>query len=464
MTSAGTTRYRLNSRAMGALSLLLVILPLILGGNRPMAWTLYALLLSLVAVWYFASMARHDIEPRISVSELPAAAVLLCLFCCYILLQTLPLAFLLPASLLFLPEGVPPSGTISISPEDTLLGLARWINIALTGYLSLQIAANSIRSARFLSILFWIAVAHAVFGLLLRYQFGDTILFTEKWAYAGFATGGFVNRNSFATFLAIGAVIGVVQLADMLRGQPRTRGSHGLLNLLNAREGLLLPFLGWLIILVAILATSSRMGLFASLVGMIVAAGLFHARRGQDVAARGSMVLALLLLVAGSTAMIYLYGGSLLERLETVEQSSQVRMQLYEQVWGMVMVRPWAGFGGGTFEYAYPLFHQAPVNFDLVWDRAHSSYLALWSEYGLVFGTIPMLLILVLLSLLVGIYRRSAKADAFIVAAIGATIAVALHSAVDFSLEMHAVTLFYTAVLAGGVGRAASIRRGLEAG
>ena len=90
MTSAGTTRYRLNSRAMGALSLLLVILPLILGGNRPMAWTLYALLLSVLAAWYFASMARHDIEPRIGVFELPVATVLLCLFCCYILLQALP--------------------------------------------------------------------------------------------------------------------------------------------------------------------------------------------------------------------------------------------------------------------------------------------------------------------------------------------------------------------------------------
>lgn len=461
MTAAGSQRHRLNSRAMWALGLLLVILPLILGGNRPMAWTLYALLLSLLAVGYFSTLLWNGIDPRIRVSDLRLPAALLFLFSFYIVLQTLPLAGLLPTSMLYLPEGVMPPETISVSPQDTLLALARWINITLVGYLALQIAANSIRAGRFLTILFWIAVAHAVYGLMLRYQFGDTILFTQKWAYHGFATGGFVNRNSFATFLAIGAVIGVVRLYDMFRERPRS-GSFGMFALLDVRQGLLLPLLGWLAILVALVATSSRMGLFAAFAGMVVTIGLFQARRTERTTGPYGTVAALLLLIAGATVITYLYGLNLIERFQTVEQSTAVRMQLYEQVWTMIMSRPWTGFGGGTFEYAYPLFHQSPVNFDLVWDRAHSSYLALWSEYGLVFGTLPMLLILYLLARIVAVYWKSSKADAFIIAAIGGTVAVAIHSTVDFSLEMHGVTLFYTALLAGAVGKSISIARGME--
>jgi O-antigen ligase len=462
MNSASTQRHKLNTHAMWALSLLLITLPLILGGNRPMAWTLYALLLSLLAVYYFSMLLWNGIDPRITVSDLKFPTALLVVFCGYIVLQTLPLASVLPASMLYLPEGVLPPETISISPQDTLLGFARWINIALTGYLALQIAANSIRAARFLRILFWIAAAHAIYGLLLRYQFGDTILFTQKWAYIGFATGGFVNRNSFATFLAIGAVIGIVRLYDIFRQRPNDNG-QGLFMLLNVREGLLLPLLGWLMILIAIVATSSRMGLFASFAGMAVAVGLFHARQSERTTGPLGTVAALGLLIAGATTIAYLYGTSLMERFQTVDQSTEVRMQLYDQIWGMVMARPWTGFGGGTFEYAYPLFHQSPVNFDLVWDRAHSSYLALWSEYGLLFGTLPMLLILYFFALLAGTYLKSTKADAFIIAAIGATVAVAIHSSVDFSLEMHGVTLFYVALLAGAVGKSVSIRRGMEA-
>jgi O-antigen ligase len=158
----------------------------------------------------------------------------------------------------------------------------------------------------------------------------------------------------------------------------------------------------------------------------------------------------------------YLYGLPLIDRFTSVDRASEVRLQLYEQVLRMIADRPWTGFGGGTFEYAYPLYHQLPVNLDLVWDRAHSSYLALWSEYGLVFGSLPMLAIVLLFATLLLAYWRGAKADAMIIAAMAGTVVVVLHSLVDFSLEMHGVTLLYCALLAGGVGRALSIRQAGE--
>lgn len=454
------SRTRLNTVVMWVLFVLLLTMPLLLGGNRPMAWALGSTLLSIVAIYYFASMLLGEHTPRIGLDEIRPPAVLATVFMAYIVAQILPIAGILPASLSALPAGLPPARTISISAGDTLLAFSRWINISLVVYFSIQIAANSLRAQRFLALLFWVTVVHAIYGLLLLFQFGDTILFTEKWAYKGFATGAFVNRNSFATFLALGACIGAIRVRECFRLRPEAGGKG--FWLLDIREGPLLTMLGLAMVLIALVATGSRMGVTAAVVGMIVTLLLFSAKRPvRHGKPRGSVWFVVIIAVA-IAGLGYLYGLPLIDRFTSVDRASEVRLQLYEQILRMIADRPLTGFGGGTFEYAYPLYHQSPVNLDLVWDRAHSSYLALWSEYGLVFGSLPMLAIAVLFATLVVGYLRSAKADAMIIAAIAGTVVVAIHSLVDFSLEMHGVTLLYCALLAGGVGKALSMRQGAD--
>ena len=91
--------------------------------------------------------------------------------------------------------------------------------------------------------------------------------------------------------------------------------------------------------------------------------------------------------------------------------TAAVRGDLYRQVWGMILARPWTGYGGEAFELAYPLFHRPPVDPDLVWDHAHSSYLALWTDYGLIFGSMPLLMLLITFVRLVVSFMRAAEAD-----------------------------------------------------
>lgn len=460
--SSSRSRSRLNATVMWIVFALLLILPLALGGNRPLAWAIYTVLLSLLGTYYFAALLLRHQTPRIGFGEIGLPVAMLIAFMLFIVVQALPLGSYLPASMTVLPAGVPAVQSISISPGDTILALLRWINIAFIGYFSVQIAANAKRLPRFLGLLFGVVALHAAYGLTLRFWFGDTILFTEKWAYQGFATGGFVNRNSFATFLAIGACIGTVRLLDAFRHRPR--GRVPLLWVMDMRDGPLLTLLGMLMVLIALIATGSRVGVVAGAVGMVLAIILFVAKRPEPRSRKERNLFAVAVPVILLVGLLVLFGPQLIERFTTVEESTDVRMQLYEQVLRMISDRPWAGFGGGTFEYAYPLYHQAPVDFDFVWDRAHSSYLALWSEYGVVFGSLPMLAMAVIFVLLVVTYLRSRKADTMIIAAIAATIAVMIHSAVDFSLEMHGVTLLYTALFAGAAGKALSMRQGAGEG
>ena len=149
--------------------------------------------------------------------------------------------------------------------------------------------------------------------------------------------------------------------------------------------------------------------------------------------------------------MTVLFGSGTLDRLGSVEQSFDVRLALYSQVIEMIASRPLLGFGGGSFEAAFPLFHALPVSPDLVWNKTHSTYLALWVEYGVIFGSIPLLVVLGIgLRCIQLVIRR--KSDWVLpLASLGIIVTAALHSLVDFSLEMEANALFFTALLALGL-------------
>jgi O-antigen ligase len=115
----------------------------------------------------------------------------------------------------------------------------------------------------------------------------------------------------------------------------------------------------------------------------------------------------------------------------------------------MIAARPLTGFGADSFPLAYEIFHRPPVPADLVWDRAHSTYLTLWAESGLVFGSLPPLAGALALALLWP--RRQAPLAA---AAIAALCLSGLHSLVDFSLEIPANLYLLLAVTGLGLGAA----------
>lgn len=206
-----------------------------------------------------------------------------------------------------------------------------------------------------------------------------------------------------------------------------------------------------LLCLAAIFATASRMGLFVALVGASVVVIL----RLRRIVGRTGLVgvVALALGVLGGLSLIMvalLYGGAVTERRG---RTASVRIDLYLNILDMIRANPLLGVGLDNFGEAFRAYQRLPVSPDLDWHLAHNTYLALWSELGVVLGSLPIVLTgLATLALL----RRSLSKIVTPVshlsdAALAAVAIVGLHSLLDFSLEMPANAYLFVAMIVLGL-------------
>lgn len=229
---------------------------------------------------------------------------------------------------------------------------------------------------------------------------------------------------------------------------------RGLFEIYFEKDGVFAIFIGLAVVLVALIATNSRMGLLAACCGMftVLMLALIKTQSGNRLKVILPALAFVPLTIGGS---ILLYGSTLVERLDGQEasQDAELRLNLYRQIIEMIKTRYLTGFGGDSFEQAYPLFHLTSVDVDVTWEKAHSTYLALWAEYGLVFGSIPLVMFGVLFFSLLISYLRSTNPDPTMLAALGVILVGAIHSLVDFSLEIQAVAFVFAIVTAAGYAR-----------
>lgn len=456
-TGAGASRQStFNEILARALLVFVALTPIPLGSNRPFFWAVNALAVGLLGLIYVVAL-RQTREPfRIGLERMWPSIVLYGGVALYLVIQALPLAqFGGPAiaALLTVPTaagGMVTGQAISLAPSSTWLMLLRWATYGVLFLLVVQVASRTHRRELLLNGIVAIVVAYAIFGLASLLQLGDTLLSMPKWAYEGSATATFVNRNSFATFLSFGAVVTVTMLMGTFVRQDEGDGRRPAIDPI-----VLIYLLALALILAALFATQSRMGAVSGIVGCLVVAILAQRRLRWRL---GWFLLLLPVALAAMAAIIYFYGQGLVERLGSQESTADVRLDLYAQVIEMIGVRPLLGYGGGAFEQAFQLFHHLPVSPDLVWDRAHNTYLALWSELGIVAGSIPVLLVGMAAAKLAWNSSRASSDWTGRVAAVGVVVVAAIHSLADFSLEIQANTILFVLLLGLGTSAAMSKR------
>jgi len=459
--SSRSSRFSL-SRLLQALTLhglvwTVALAPLPLGSNRPGSWSLLCLAVGvLLVLWALARSLDRGGPSRLGARcyAWPAAAMAALL--AWFALQAatgLPAALHHPAwAWAGAQLGVDLPGHISSDPQATLTATMRLTAYAGVFFLAMHLGRERGQARILLISVAVAAVAYAIYGLAISYSGSNTILWYERWAYAGSLTSSFVNRNSFATYAGCGLVVAFALLARAVaRARDDENMPHGrsdlVLERLVARTWL--PAIAVIVLTAALLASHSRAGLAATAVGLVVMAML--ALKGQGGRGRRYWLLAAALLAA----VVAVGEGTVFQRIESGGMDALGnRLLLYRDVVAGIAERPWLGHGYGAFETAFERFRSPPLLDAGVIDKAHNSYLEFAFEAGL-----PALALL--LVLLASIVKRCLRGLAvrrrnhiYPLVAVAAASLVGVHALVDFSLQIPAVAVQFALLLGLGFAQA----------
>jgi O-antigen ligase len=446
--NAGQAAYRrMNGYVAGYIVASAAFCAVPVGMNRPVLWLTWVALTALVVAIYMALGRRMD-PARLLISWRfwPMFAAAFCVPIWAALQGLLPVTIAFPAA---------PSTAdlaqmrISVLPSASVLAALRFAGYILFMVLAIEVSARTSRAKGIGTWIFWAIVLHAVWALIALNLLGDIHIWgADKSAYLGVATGTFVNRNSFASFLAMGAVLGFSLLQDRIDNPSRRRArGQGLVSsdLMDAA----LMGLGVAVIWVALLATASRMGVFAAGLGMVISFLLMRIK------ARASLLRALF--IAATAALIlgvvgvFTVGQDLAWRSFFIDRDSVGRAEVYRAVLAQIAERPLLGHGFDAFRPAFEWAGGAATAALTTWDRAHSTYLSHWFELGLIVGSIPIILCLLCLLRAWHLLRRRSYDYALPVATVSVILSQGVHSTVDFSLEMPANVVLFLAIVALGI-------------
>lgn len=432
-----------------ALVVTALLAPLPMGGIRAFFFMLYAAVVAVLGLFYAVGLYRGHVRPRLPLSVFAVPVILFCLVIVWMLITLLPLGLAAAPEWASLSPLADLAGRITIAPGATFDMLVRYLTYGLFFVLALQVAVEKKRAKTMFRVIYLGIAVHALIALASLTFFGDVLLFLPKEAYVGDATGTFVNRNSFATFAAFGAIMGVALIFGVDEDDvARSRLSRILVQLgFNVAP---LALIG-----LALAFSHSRMGMFVAALGagLIALIAVFRSSGAKR-------VLAGLLIIVGlvSGAVLANTSGILFERMATVDRDADVRLAVYEQTLDLIAARPMSGYGGGTYEDAFRAVKTDPISPDVTFDAAHNLYLELAAELGIP-ATIAVVLSVLLLAGTTAIAAVRRENWTIPAAAAAVVLAGSVHSLVDFSLQIPAIVLMMLLILALGFAQSRPIQQ-----
>ncbi len=439
--------------------------PFPLGSNRPWSWSLLVFLITgLWLIWVLAIWSAPEKLRPLRRLKLPLAFAAITLG--WALIQTatwVPSAWIHPVwqlggDLL----GRPVKGTISIDPWRTITEAMKLASYLLAAVLAYLMGQKYERAQRLLDALMIIAAFYAVYAATLQMSgFQQENIFYSTRATGGGFAGPFVSHNNFSTYAGLGALIASVRLFDL--------GGRTLIVGRGIREFTVsaiyfvfgvgaLPASAFLLTFGMMIASGSRAGFIASLVGLTTLMAFGGVIAGQRLSRRWAAV-GVATIGAVILMLFMITGSNLSSRFDALVEAGtfdQTRLLLWQSAMRMIADSPFLGLGLGTFEPSYPLYADRVLPF--IMDKVHNDYLEFAAGLGLPAAIAWWTAILLLFGMCVrGIFVRRRHRH-YALLAIAATALVAFHSIFDFSLQIPAIALTYAVILGLGVAQAAPTR------
>ncbi|MDH3273556.1 MAG: O-antigen ligase family protein [Gammaproteobacteria bacterium] len=432
---------------------LLLWLPLPLGSNRVWAWSLMEVwILALAVIWLLQYLrGKADIN-RPFVRAWPVTACLL-VTTVWVIVQTLPL----PAGVLGLlsPQALDIHGTtqsypsLSLDVYATRQSTLKTLCYLLLFCLTLLLINDKQRIKRLAQVIVLGGVFQASYGALMTLSGLEYGFFVEKESGVGVATGTFINRNHLAGYmemcLAVGTGLLLAELSTRAATDWRDRARRLLATLLGSKARIRIALV---VMVIGLVMTHSRMGNTAFFVSLtsVGAFYLFVIRR----VTRGGMIFFVSLLLIDLLVVGNFFGvEKVAERLQETSLESESRDEVSRDTLAIVRDFPLTGTGAGSFYSTYPMYNSGEVA-PAFYRHAHNDYLQFASEFGL--PALAVLAFSVLASFWAAVSAQIARRDRLLQGMGFATtmgiVALLIHSAVDFNLQIPANAAMFVVLMA----------------
>jgi O-antigen ligase len=445
----------------------LAICPFWFGSNRLGAWGFNAIVFSSLVIALEISLILRAKSHPVPIRQILLPAIGIGIVLAWIWLQMssfTPSAWHYPIwSMAADALNTPLEGSISVSPDLTLLALIRLLTAAAVFWLALQLGREPRRAMRILLFIGIIGALYSAYGTISFIANPDSLLWFPKTAYRESVTSTFVNRNNFATYAGVTLVTCIGVAASLLNREVESAGGRARARIsaaaavLAERGGYLLVCI--FVISIALIMTGSRAGITATIAGIAVLALVSSNRRSITSAAGIVLGLAALAVISAVVG----FGDLFVERLSGMNPLQDARVNAYKLVIQSILDAPIRGFGYGSFADVFPLYRDGSLGINKIWDKAHNTYLEVAQGLG-----IPIaVLLFASVGLLVGrcfkgSWERRRHSTACFIATAASAI-VLLHALLDFSLQIQAVTLTWCAILGSGVAQSFRTGFGREA-
>jgi O-antigen ligase len=449
----------------GALALYLALLvwaPFPLGSNRAWAWTiLEAGLFLAAALWVIAWMQRRHGSLALLRAARPAFA-LLAAWLAYLALHWTPL----PAGLVraLSPQAAAVHAlaapyaafsttgawiTLSLDPNASFVFWLKSCAWATAFFVTLALAHTRERARLIALALVLSGLAQAVYGGLMHLSGTDLEIFGTRIPHASQASGGFVNRNHLAGFLEITLALGIGLMVGSLQETGRRSWRQFWRDMAALALSPKAPLRLFLVaMVVALVMTRSRMGNTAFFSSLLIAGGVALALSRH--ATRSTVVL-IASLIAIDIFIIGSWFG--VERtVQRIEQTTAGEIADREDptLYALEIARdyPLFGAGPGTFHTAFTRYRGPEIR--SFFDHAHNDYTQFFVETGAIGAALAasIALMALVLAVLALSRRRDPLARGFAFAVVMGISSIAIHSTVDFNLQIPANALAFTVLLA----------------
>ncbi len=273
----------------------------------------------------------------------------------------------------------------------------------------------------------WLTVAAAigVYAIVLHHLGSRQVLWLNRpEGYGMRASGTYACPNHFA-HLAIVAICAGAALALTRGGGRWTRGFGGIVAI---------------VLLYPLFLSRSRSAVLGLGAGLSVMALLAAFRRGRRWVWLTLIAAPLVVAAAGWALWTFspIWRQRFGEAIAGIHSGLDFRPICWKSTIGMIRMRPWWGWGGGSFIWAEPAFQKYGA--DRIAEYAHNEPLQMAMEYGLLgFGIIAVAAVVWLVRAAVLALRTGDRWSAGItIGAVGALIASFVHALFDFNLHIYA--------------------------